>query len=80
MLREAIRKLSDEMIDKTIYNWDGEVCTLPYHKEAVFELGKLTDVIVTSDKKFMYIEKKLNSPFNVEIEKIQNKFNLKDVK
>lgn len=54
LFNESIKKLSDENIDKTIKKW-GKVVTFEYDAEAVLELGKKDDVLVTKDKKYMHI-------------------------
>jgi len=54
LFNESIKKLSDENIDKTIKKW-GKAVTFEYDAEAVLELGKKDDVLVTKDKKYMHI-------------------------
>jgi hypothetical protein len=73
LFNESIKKMSDKNIDEFIYNnWD-KTATFPYNFEASIELGKHTDVLVSADKKFMYIK---DDP---EMIKIAKKFKIKEI-
>lgn len=71
LFTEAIKKLSDEAMDKELKG--KTVKTYPFNQEAVFELGKTTDVYVTKDKKFFHIEPSESTS------KIINTYKLKEV-
>ena len=79
-LNESIKKLSDEKIDKFIKDEWGQAYTYQYHAEAAVELGKvLPDVLISPDKKFMFIPATLPAKMSAEVSKIEAKYNLKEV-
>lgn len=81
MYLESIKKLSDAKIDDFIKNEWGEAFTYKYNQEASVELGKiLPDIIISPDKKFMFIPGTLPAKMSSEVTKIEQKYNLKEVK
>ena len=76
MIREAIKKLSDEKIDQTIKSWGTEVLTFLYDFEASMALGKDFEVLVTPDKKYMHIKKPKTARDRARFQVVQDGTNL----
>ena len=81
MLRESIKKVSDDKIDNFIKKeWATSASTYTYDNEGVYELGKvLKDVLISPDKQFAHIPGELDSETSVKVQKIINKYKMVNV-
>lgn len=78
---ESIKKLPDSKIDKFISDKWGSAKTYKYNQEASMELAKiLPDILISQDMKFMHIADTLQGNANSAVTKIEQKYNLKEVK
>ena len=74
-LAEAMRKMSDDKMDKVLK--DRDMMTFKYEAMPAMAFAKTTEVYISKDNKYFHIEKDEN---NNKIEDIIKKFNLEEIK
>jgi len=73
MIREAIKKMSDNKLDQELKGLD--ILTFKYNVEAVMDIGKSTTVWVNSDKSNFHIIKP-NKEMKKDLDKKIDQYNL----
>jgi len=73
-LAEAMRKMSDEKMDKVLK--DKDIMTFKYDAMPAMAFAKTTEVYISNDKRFFHI---IKDEKNDKIKEIIKKFNLEEV-